>query len=153
MPPRQLVLDTNCFIDATRDDDASARFEAFCAAAAPRLRLSSVVGAELRAGAVSNSELERLEEDVLAPYQRRGRVTVPSASAWEALGRTLATLVRNEGLRLEQTPRSFIFDILIAFSCRETGAVLVSANVGDLRRIKKVFAFDYVEPFPDLSRV
>jgi predicted nucleic acid-binding protein len=153
LPPRQLVLDTNCFIDATRNDEASAKFEGFCAAAAPRLRLSSVVAAELRAGAISNSELERLEEDVLMPYERRGRIIAPSAAAWEALGRTLASLVREEGFRLETAPRSFIFDILIAYSCREVGAILVSGNIRDLRRIERVFAFDYVEPFPDLSRI
>jgi predicted nucleic acid-binding protein len=44
--------------------------------------------------------------------------------------------------------RSFIFDILIAYSAREIGAVLVSRNTGDLKRIVRAFRFDCVLPFP-----
>lgn len=153
MPPRKLILDTNCFIDASRNDVANAAFDAFCAQAAPRLHLSSVVAAELRAGAIDAAELKQLEDDVLRPYVRRRRIVTPSEAAWEALGETLATLVRTEGLQLKNTPRSFIFDILIAYSCRENGAVLVSANARDLNRISRVFTFDFVAPFPDLAIV
>jgi len=153
LSPRKLVLDTNCFIDATRSDAANAAYELFAAHAAPRLYLSSVVAAELRAGAIDATELEQLEERVLTPYQRRERVVTPSASAWDALGTTLATLVREDGLQLKTTPRSFIFHILIAYSCREIGAILVSANARDLARIARVFAFDYMAPYPDLAAV
>jgi predicted nucleic acid-binding protein len=153
LPPRKLVLDTNCFIDASRTDAANAAYELFTAQAAPRLYLSSVVAAELRAGAISPSELTQLEQEVLTPYQRRGRIVTPSAAAWNALGTTLATLVREDGLQLNTTRRSFFFDILIAYSCREIGAILVSANLQDLARIARVFAFDYVAPYPDLATV
>jgi predicted nucleic acid-binding protein len=153
LPPRKLVLDTNCFIDASRNDAANAAFDAFCAQAAPRLHLSSVVGAELRAGAVDAAELKQLEDDVLRPYIRRGRIVTPSTAAWDALGKTLATLVREDGLQLKTAPRSFVSDILIAHSCRENGAVLVSANTRDLNRIARVFTFDFVAPFPDLAAV
>ncbi len=88
---RKYVLDTNCFIDASRDAEAGAAFEAFSAQAAPRLHLSAVVASELRAGAGrGRATLERV---VLGPYVRRGRVLTPSAEAWDALGTTLATLV------------------------------------------------------------
>jgi predicted nucleic acid-binding protein len=153
LPPRKLVLDTNCFIDASRSDAANASFDAFCAQAAPRLHLSSVVAAELRAGAIDPSELKQLEEHVLRPYFRRGRIVTPSAAAWEALGTALAILVREDGLQLKTTPRSFVFDILIAYSCRENGAILVSANTQDLNRIARVFTFAFVAPFPDLAAI
>jgi hypothetical protein len=42
----------------------------------------------------------------------------------------------------------FVFDILIARSCRELGATLVSRNSADLSRIAKVFSFDFVAPYP-----
>jgi predicted nucleic acid-binding protein len=146
------VLDTNCFIEASRSDAASAAFELFSLRAAPRLLLSSVVAAELRAGARA-AERKQLENRVLAPYARRERIVTPSAAAWDALGTTLATLVREDGLQLKATPSSFIFDILLAFSCREIGAVLISANSRDLARIARVFAFDFVPPYPELSAV
>jgi predicted nucleic acid-binding protein len=153
LPPRKLVLDSNCFIEASRNDAANAAYELFAAQAAPRLYLSSVVAAELRAGTIDAAELKQLEDEVLAPYQRRGRIVTPSANAWDALGTTLATLVRNEGLQLKTTPRSFIFDILIAYSCREIGGILVSANSRDLAHIARVFAFDLVLPYPDVAAI
>jgi hypothetical protein len=95
--------------------------ETFVQAAAPGLYLSTVVAAELRAGTTRDSDLRKLEKAILKPYYKRGRVINPSAAAWEALGKTLAWLVKNEGITLRTTPRSFIFDILLAYSCREAG--------------------------------
>jgi predicted nucleic acid-binding protein len=145
---RKLVLDTNCFIDASRTEAGADAFAAFCARAAPRLYLSTVVAAELRAGARNASQRRTLERRVLSPYVRRRRLLNPSAAAWEALGATLARLVENEGLALADVRKSFMFDILVAWSCREVGAVLVSRNMKDLSRIAKVFTFEFVAPYP-----
>jgi predicted nucleic acid-binding protein len=147
-PGRPFVLDTNCFVDASRTDaDADALAE-FCAWAAPRLHLSTVVAAELRAGAGRARDRRKLEQQVLWPYVRRGRVINPSAKVWAEAGTTLATLVERDGLVLHDVRRSFVFDMLIARSCREAGAILVSRNAADLMRIAKVFAFDFVAPYP-----
>ena len=151
MAPRKLrkyVLDSNCFIDATRDATARAALEAFSLQTAPGLYLSSVVAAELRAGAGRGRAT--LERDVLNPYVRRGRVVTPSARSWDALGATLAVLAERDGFVLAQARRSFLFDILLAHSCREAGATLVSANTRDLERIRRVFSFDFVAPYPTL---
>jgi predicted nucleic acid-binding protein len=145
---RTLVLDTNCFIDASRTEAGADAFAAFCARAASRLYLSTVVAAELRASAGDASERRTLERHVLSPYVRRGRLLNPSAAGWEALGTTLARLIEDEGLVLADVRKSFIFDILIAWSCREIGAVLVSRNTKDLSRIAKVFTFEFVAPYP-----
>lgn len=149
---RKFVLDTNCFVDASRTDAAAAAFAEFCAWAAPTLYLSTVVAAELRAGAGSAKHRRILERQILSPYMRRGRLVNPSPAAWEQLGSALATLVEDDGLVLRDVPRSFVFDILIARSCREMGAILVSRNVTDLSRIAKVFSFDFVQPYPSRSR-
>jgi predicted nucleic acid-binding protein len=146
--PRKFVLDTNCFVDASRTPAEATAFAEFCAWAAPGLYLSAVVAAELRAGVASPKDRRSLERKVLATYLRRGRVLTPSPAAWEALGTTLATLVQKEGLVLRGVRRSFIFDILIARSCREVGATLVSRNAADLSRIARVFSFDFVAPYP-----
>ena len=149
---RTFVLDTNCFVDASRTDAEAAAFAEFCAWAAPRLYLSTVVAAELRAGAGGAKDRRTLERHVLSPYVRRGRLVNPSPAAWAELGTTLATLVKEEGLVLRDVRRSFVFDILIARSCREIGATLVSRNLTDLSRIAKVFAFDVIPPYPSQSR-
>jgi len=145
---RKLVLDTNCFIDASRTEAGADAFAAFCARAAPRLYLSTVVAAELRAGAGNAQERRTLERRVLSPYVRRRRLLNPSAAAWKALGATLARLVEDEGLVLADVRKSFLFDILVAWSCREAGAVLVSRNMKDLSRIAKAFTFEFVAPYP-----
>ena len=145
---RKYVLDTNCFVDASRDKAAAAAFAEFCALAAPSLYLSTVVAAELRAGARGQRALRSLERELFAPYARRKRLINPSPTAWDALGTTLAVLVRDQGLVLRDVRRSFVFDILIARSCREVGATLVSRNTTDLSRIAKVFAFDFAAPYP-----
>jgi len=149
---RTFVLDTNCFVDASRTDAEAAAFAEFCAWAAPRLYLSTVVAAELRAGAGSARDRRTLGRQVLAPYVRRGRLANPSPAAWEALGTTLATLVEDDGLVLRDVRRSFVFDILIARSCREIGATLVSRNTADLSRIARVFPFEFIAPYPSQGR-
>ena len=69
---------------------------------------------------------EKLEARVLGPFVRRGRLLTPSAAAWDVRGLTLATLEDREDLALGQVRRSFAFDILLAYSCRERGMVLVT---------------------------
>ena len=145
---RKFVLDTNCFIDASRTDAGADAFAEFCARDAPRLYLSTVVAAELRAGARNATERRILDRRVLSPYARRRRLVNPSAAAWDALGTTLGRLVEDEGLVLADVRKSFIFDVLLAWSCREIGAVLVSGNVKDLSRIARMFTFEFVAPYP-----
>lgn len=145
---RPLVLDTNCFVDASRSDAAAESFATFCAQAAPRLYLSTVVAAELRAGVAADADRRTLDRFVLGPYIRRGRLVNPSPAAWETLGTTLATLVQEDGLVLHEVRRSFVFDILIARSCREIGAILVSRNTRGLSRIARVFPFEFAAPYP-----
>jgi predicted nucleic acid-binding protein len=142
------VLDTNCFIDASRDPAAQRALAQFCHSEAPFLYLSSVVAAELRAGISDPKQARRFEGEVLAPYVRRGRVLTPSAESWQTLGATLAQLRVREGLEHSQIPRSFVFDILIAQTCREAGATLVSRNLRDLTRIARITPFSFVEPYP-----
>ena len=148
---RKYVLDANCYIDASRDTEAWKALARFTTWSAPRLFLSSVVAAELRAGARSARDREQLEDTVLGPFLQRGRLLTPGAAAWDALGLTLATLRQREGLQLAQVRRGFALDILLAYSCRQSGVVLVTNNGRDMARIRRVFAFEYVAPYPELS--
>lgn len=149
---RKYVLDTNCYIDASRDPRAHQVLEAFVSWAAPGLYVSSVVAAELRAGARSARDRRTIEDRLLGPFARHERVITPSAAAWDALGRTLAFLRESDGLQRAQTNRGFAFDVLLAYSCRELGATLVSANAKDMARIRRVFAFEAIAPYPRAPR-
>jgi len=123
--------------------------EQFATWAAPGLYLSSVIAAELRAGARTPSDRKKLEKDVLGPFVRRGRVVTPSRAAWDALGLTLATLRQTEGLQLGSVSRSLALDILLAYSCREQGMIMVTRNERDMARIRQVFVFDHTASYPE----
>ncbi len=148
--PAKYVLDTNCYIDADHDPTLKAALEAFSYAAAPFLYLSAVTGAELQMS-VSEQVRQAIDTEIVQPFRRRRRIVTPSAASWEALGTTLSWLHQHEGLELKRVKRSFIFDILIAHSCRELGATLISSNIPDLDRIAQVLTFDYAPPFPVLK--
>ena len=145
---RKYALDTNCYIDASRNPTELAALQEFVARAAPGLYVSSIVAAELLGGARSAKDRKLLEDRVLGPFARHGRILTPTAAAWDALGRSLASLREREGLQLTQVSRGFAFDVLLAYSCREQGVILVSANARDMARIRRVFAFEYVAPYP-----
>ena len=142
---RPHVLDTHLYIDAIRNEAGKRALEEFHQVFTPFLHFSAVVAQELRAG-VSGADGARLELGLFAPYERRGRVIAPSYTAWKETGRVLAELVA-PAARASVT-RSFVNDILLAMSCREAGAVLVTANKADFARIAKVRRFDFVEPWP-----
>jgi predicted nucleic acid-binding protein len=145
---RKYALDSNCYIDAAREPVARAALKAFTARESPRLYLSTVVASELQAGARSDHDRRQLEEQILAPFVSRGRVLTPSRAAWEALGLTLSQLRAQGTIDLATLPRGFAFDVLIAFSCREAGVVLITRNARDMGRIQSVFQFEFVAPYP-----
>lgn len=103
------VLDANRYVDASRVAETWKAMVRFTAWAAPRLFLSTVVAAALRAGVRSAQDRRKVERRVLDPFVRRGRVLTPGAAAWDALG-------------------------LMA-------------------RIRRVFAFEYVAPYPERARM
>jgi predicted nucleic acid-binding protein len=64
----------------------------------------------------------------------------------------MAELVEQRVLAQGGFSRSFINDVLVAASLRESGAVLVTRNVRDFRLISKVERFRFEEPWPKASR-
>lgn len=144
---RRYVLDSNIFIRAARDPAWQEQLIRFHAAFAPFEWLAAVVAQELHAG-VCGSSADVLDRAVLDPFERRGRLIVPSWSAWKETGRVLSALVAGGKARWPDVSRSFVNDILLAMSCREAGVVLVTGNTRDFERIARVRRFDFVAPWP-----
>lgn len=143
MSRRRYVADTQLYIDALRQDKDRAGLNAFQMEQTPFLHLSAVVAQELRAG-VRGTAAGRLEQDLIAPYERRGRLITPTDAAWKEAGRLLSELIPPSGRRA--VTRSFANDVLLALSCREAGAVLVTSNVRDFARIAAAREFEFVRP-------
>jgi predicted nucleic acid-binding protein len=142
---RRYTVDTNLYIDAMRTADGNAALAAFHAAYAPFEHLSAIVVQELRAG-VRGRAAARLESAVIAPFERRGRLVTPSYAAWKEAGRVLAEMIAPTGWA--SVSRSFVNDVHLAMSCRESGIVLVTSNIRDCMRIASVRPFDFVPPWP-----
>ncbi len=144
---RRYTVDTNLYIDALRTEDGAAALRAFHSEFAPFEHLSAVVVQELRAG-VRGRAAAVLEAAIIQPFERRGRLLTPGYAAWKESGRVLAELVGSRDW--STVNRSFVNDVLLAMSCRESGVVLVTRNLKDCARIAAVRAFDYSPPWPSV---
>ncbi|MGI9141342.1 MAG: type II toxin-antitoxin system VapC family toxin [Gemmatimonadaceae bacterium] len=148
----KFALDTNVIIDGLRDPDGGIALELFHAEFAPFVYLSAVVAHELRVGARAG-DAKRVERNLFAPFERRGRVFFPTYAAWSRAGDVLRELRehRDPG-NMPAVSRSLGNDVLIALSCREAGVTLVTSNTRDFARIAAVTAVDFVEPWPSARR-
>ena len=136
------ALDTNIYVRALRDRHRLVVLKRFLIRTGTRLRVNAVVALELRAGARTSAH-EQAVGDLLASYAARDRVIVPSFTAYLEGGRVLAALAAREGVHVSRAG-SLVNDVLIAASCREAGAHLVTENVGDyitLQRHLRGFRF------------
>lgn len=142
------VLDTNLYVKAFRGPDDAAALERFYSSFAPAVYLSSVVLHELLVGASTPEKEAQVELSIAKPLRRSNRIVTPSHTAWESAGKTMARLAREEMFDLRAVPKSFVNDVLLAVSCRDAGVTLVTDNVADFRRIRRVTAFEFQAPWP-----
>jgi predicted nucleic acid-binding protein len=146
---RRFVLDTNIFVRAAHDPAWSEQLERFHAAFAPFEALSAVVVQELRAG-VHGAAADILQKSLVGPFEKRNRLIVPGYSAWKTAGEVLSDLVHQGSQRWTTISRSFVNDVLLAMSCREVGAVLVTLNEADFATIATARPFEFCAPWPDI---
>jgi predicted nucleic acid-binding protein len=145
---KRYVLDTNLYIEASRDPGKAEELKAFSSAFLPFLSLHAVVAQELLAGAISEEVEDEIERSLISPFERRDRLIVPSWRAWVRSGELIAELVRQRILSPGGFGRSFINDALLAASLRESGHVLITRNTGDFERLARVERFQFVDPWP-----
>lgn len=146
---RRYVFDTNVFIAAARDPDAAAELERFSSENLPFIHLSAVVVQEMLAGALDPARERLIRQTLLEPWERRGRVLTPSFRAWTRAGSIMTRLVRAGHLSRGGFGRSFTNDCLIAASCLEHGATVVTSNRRDFDLIARVEKLSVASPFPD----
>ncbi|MGH7645877.1 MAG: type II toxin-antitoxin system VapC family toxin [Gemmatimonadales bacterium] len=142
------VLDTNLYIEANHDAQHAKELTRFVAGALPFLYLSAVVVQELLAGARTKDDAQGLEDDVIGPFERVGRLVTPSYRTFKRAGQVLGDLVRG-GLVLGRAERGFVNDLLLAISCIEHGCTLVTRNERDFARISQhLTGFAFAAPYP-----
>lgn len=131
------TLDTNIIVDAVRQPAELDRLKAFLSWGLPATVLSSVVAAELTAGARTPKALEVLDQSFLAPFERRGRILAPSDAAWRRAAQVIDSASGNA-----------FNDALLACQAREHGWTVLTrdADVGALRR--SISGLKVAAPFP-----
>lgn len=142
------AIDTGVYIRGLRDAGSLAELKTFRKRAGLRLVVAGIVAMELMAGAVTE-EHESAVHELLEPYAARGLVLPVSYESCLQAGRVLAALQRQERVQLARAPRSLTNDVLIAASCREAGALLVTDNAREFRAIQRhLRGFRFVAPWP-----
>ena len=142
------AIDSNLYIPALRSAKELAALKQFLRVARRNVVVAGVVAMELRAGAPSPRHVEAVEA-LLAPYAERGRVIAGSFAAHVEAGRVLAALVEREQVVLARAPRSLTADVLLAVTCREHDAVLVTRNHQDFAAIQRhLRGFRFVGAWP-----
>lgn len=137
------TLDTNVLVDALRQPHELDRLKGFLSWALPSTVLSSVVAAELAAGARTDRARRVLDDAVLAPFDRRGRIVAPSVAAWR---RTGAVLARTGTTGLTANRQN---DVLLATQARERGWVVVTRD-HDLHALRpSIHGLQVVAPYPE----
>lgn len=134
--PLLYALDTNVYIDALRNRAALAGLKQFLLRRGTRVRLASVVAMELRAGAMSREQIQAVDQ-FTGPYLDRELVIVPSAVAYVEAGRVLAALREGGTIPRGNELTGLTNDSLLAASCRESGAELVTSNSRDFAMLKR----------------
>lgn len=122
----QYALDSTVYISSLRNADRLQALKRFLLRVGTRTRLHAVVVMELRSGVRTEQHMRALDA-LFAPDQARGKTIVPTLDAYSHAGLVLSTLALREGV--ETADGVLMADALIAASCREAGAVLVTDNV------------------------
>jgi predicted nucleic acid-binding protein len=139
------TLDTNVLVDALRQPAELDRLETFLTWALPSIVLSSIVAAELSAGARTDKARRALDDLLLDAFARRGRIVAPSASAWRRTG-TLIGKIGPAGLSASRQN-----DALLAVQARESGWTVVTRDA-DFDTLRPLIAgLKVAEPYPDRS--
>jgi predicted nucleic acid-binding protein len=119
------ALDSTIYISSLRNANRLEAFKRFLLRSGTRIRLHAVVVMELRSGVRTEQHMRAIDA-LIAPDEVRGKTIVPSLEAYSHAGRALSALAVRENI---DSGSALLADALIAASCREAGAVLVTDNV------------------------
>jgi predicted nucleic acid-binding protein len=142
------VVDTNLYIRALRGAEDGRELQRFNARFLPSIVIHAVVAQELLAGAVDARRARQVHENLIAPFESRGRVVTPSFEAWKMAGRIMAALVDRGCMSRGGFARSFPADCVLAASCVEERLTLVTANARDFELIREVIDVSIAAPWP-----
>ena len=126
------VFDSSIWIDQWRTGCHAERI----ASIVGRIRLCSVVQAELWRGVIGQAEA-----DLLKSYERNYAILTPTEKTWLESGLVLSRMRVDSGFSPEKL-RDLHFDVLIALTARSHGARLITSNRTDFEFIRSYRDFE-----------
>lgn len=105
----------------------------------PVYYMNVVVVEELYAGAYDSASIKLLDR-LYNTFEQLGRLIVPDGSDWQKTGKIIAKLGKKYGFE-DRYLAKIANDILIALSSRKIGAIVVTRNLMDFKRIKEFVDF------------
>lgn len=133
------LADTNVYVAAANQPAFRERFEQFLEREGP-LFVSAVVAAEVLVGIADPARHKAAERALTAG----GGMLTPVGDDWTM---TATAIVRLGGDVVTKS-RSFWNDALLASQCARIGAVLITSNLADYRRLRRVIPVEIAAPFP-----
>lgn len=135
----RIVIDTSVYVPLLRRGKMPAIISETSGSV---VYLSAVVAQELYAGAVDQHTADMLDE-LYNVFENNGRLITPTGNDWKMCGKTLSQIGRRYGFESIRKGR-LVNDVLIALSCRQIDAVLLTANHKDFRTIHEFVKFKFL---------
>ena len=135
---RKIVFDTNIYIAAIQGGSGSSEY-GILLESLPVTYLSSVVSAELFAGAITPSGTRLVEHFVLRSHGV-GRIITPTHESWNETGRILAKIGTKEPEFKTKFPKLFR-DALLVMSALQVGAAIRTKDEQDFLLIRRYKRF------------
>jgi len=126
-----IIFDTSIFIDHLRTNKYGKHIEDVNGL----IRNSSVVLAELLRGATKEAE-----ENFVATLAKNHPILTPTEKNWLESGTILSKIYKAKGFGPEKL-RDLHFDVLIALTARNCGAIVITSNRTDFELIMSFKAF------------
>ena len=141
--PDKYVFDTNIYIHCLQSQDFALRHADQYSRFLPSTYFSSVVAQELLVGCTDDLAVKRVR-NFLSPFERVRRVVNPSYQNWKDAALVVIKIALRQP-NLKDKRIALINDTLIALSCRDIGATVVTLNVEDFKLIRRHVSFRFQE--------
>ncbi|MBI4124656.1 MAG: PIN domain-containing protein [Deltaproteobacteria bacterium] len=135
----KIVLDTSVYIPLLRQGRLPG---SIIQTRGSTLYLSAVVAQELYAGAGDRQTQKSLDQ-LYHVFQKNNRFIVPTGKDWAECGVTLAKIGKKYGFESIKKGR-LVNDVLIALTCKQIAAVLLTTNHKDFQVIRSFLDFQFL---------
>lgn len=146
------LLDTSLYIPALNEPAFGSALAEFQRQQLKSLWLSAVVVFEVTVGARDADHAASWERWLVRPFRTRARVLVPGGSTWRITAEARRRLRSRKWYESTLALASFQNDFLIAATCRERGATLITANARDDEIIARVMPLRFIMSVPSGAR-